>query len=113
MLLDSLEIDLVEFGERTGWDLNERGACKGDVCVPLPEGLLKDGVDIERLAGLLGMPLIHDETHGIWSLGPDSLGRALTSVELPKVRLPDVDGNIFDLEALIGQKILLIAWASW
>jgi hypothetical protein len=27
--------------------------------------------------------------------------------------LPDIDGQPFSLESLRGQKVLLVAWASW
>jgi hypothetical protein len=66
------------------------------------------------LASRLGMPIIADETHGIWALGPESLtGRALTTAAAPDLELSDAHGNPFRLASLHGMKVLLVAWASW
>ena len=112
MLLNSLELDPAAFEARTGWALKPEGACKGPVCVPLTEA---ERGDVAALTGRLGMPLVHDEAEGLWALGPETAvtGRALTSAEAPELELPDVDGNPFKLSSLRGQKVLLVAWASW
>jgi hypothetical protein len=102
--------------KRTGWDIKAQGACLGDVCVPLPaSAALGDGsLDASVLAERLGMPLVHDEEHGLWALGPASVtGRALATADAPELTLPDLDGNPFSLSSLRGQKVLLVAWASW
>ena len=111
MILETLELDRAAFTARTGWELKPEGACKGEVCVPLP-----DGDDVESLAARLGMPLLHDEGHGLWALGPESAvtGRALTTAVAPDFELPQVlTGEPFRLSSLRGQKVLLVAWASW
>jgi hypothetical protein len=60
------------------------------------------------------MPLVHDGQHDLWALGPESLtGRALVSATAPELVLPDVDGRPFVLSSLRGQKVVLVAWASW
>jgi hypothetical protein len=89
--------------------------CKGEVCVPLPEQAVADGrIDASTLEERLGMPLVHDGEHGLWALGPESLtGRALLSATAPELVLPDVDGRPFALSSLHGQKVVLVAWASW
>ena len=63
----------------------------------------------------LGMPLVHDTEHNVWALGPETniTGRALTTAHVPDVVLPDAHGNPFRLSSLLGQKVLLVAWASW
>ena len=59
------------------------------------------------------MALVHDETHGLWALGPESGGRALLSAELPDVTLPDRHGTPFSIASLRGMKVLIVTWASW
>jgi hypothetical protein len=59
------------------------------------------------------MALVHDEKHGLWGLGPESGGRALTSAELPDIVLADRHGQDFALRSLRGTKVFMIAWASW
>ncbi len=111
MLLTSLAIDPAAFEARTGWAIKPEGACKGPVCVPLPSA----PIDAAGLSERLGMPLVHDEDAGLWALGPETAvtGRALTTADAPELELPDVDGNPFKLSSLRGQKVLLVAWASW
>jgi hypothetical protein len=109
VIIDGLDIDPAALAARTGWVLKPEGACKGDVCVPLP-----DRVDAEVLSERLRMPLLHDEAHGLWALGPDNVtGRTLLSAEAPDLTLPDLDGNPVSLASFRGQKVLLAAWASW
>jgi hypothetical protein len=114
MILTSLEIDPKELEARTGWAIKPEGACKGDLCVPLPEGAANGGpVDARMLAERIGMPLVHDEATDTWALGPEAMGRALTTAQAPDLELPDVNGNPFRLSSLRGQKVVLAAWASW
>jgi cytochrome oxidase Cu insertion factor (SCO1/SenC/PrrC family) len=68
---------------------------------------------VNVVADRLGMPLVHDERHGVWALGPESGDRVLASSELPPIVLTDVDGQPFDLTSLRGEKVLIAAWASW
>lgn len=112
MILTSLAITPEEFAERTGWVIKVEGACKAERCVPLPT-MSASRLDVRVLAERLGMPLIHDGAHGLWCLGPEAGGRALSSAILPEVVLPDWHGNEFRLDTLRGRKVLLIAWASW
>jgi len=115
MLLDRPAIHPHGLERRTGWSTKPEGACKGDLCVPLPGVAGEDGsLDAERLAERLGMALLHEPRHGLWALGPETLaGRALVSAELPDITLPDRDGHAVSLRSLRGTKLLLLAWASW
>jgi hypothetical protein len=112
VILDQLEVTPDELRSRTGWEVRPEGACKGDRCVPLPDGV-GDLIDVGVFAERLGMALVHDEPHGLWALGPESGGRALLSAELPEISLPDRHGDPFSLSSLRGTKVLLVAWASW
>ena len=109
MILDQLDIDAGEFAAGTGWQIKPEGACKGEVCVPLPNGF-----DVTSAAQRLGMAIVHDADAGLWALGPESVtGRALVSAEAPELELDDIDGNPFRLSSLHGQKVLLVAWAPY
>jgi hypothetical protein len=117
VLLTDLHVTPADFAARTGWAIKREGACKGEVCVPLPPSAqAADGrLDVAVVADRLGMPLVADADHGLWALGPETAvtGRALTTAVAPELVLPDVDGNPFRLSDLRGQKVLLVAWASW
>ena len=113
MLLRSLQVPKSEFEAGTGWQLKPQGACQGDVCIPLsqPAG---DTIDVVHVAKDLGMPLVEESGHGLWALGPPSIGaRALASAQAPDLRLPGLDGKEFRLASLRGQKVLLYAWAPY
>jgi hypothetical protein len=114
MILDSLLVDPVAFERATGWAIKPEGACKEERCVPLPATVRAgERLDVRVLAGRLGLPLVADEANGLWSLGPEAGGRALTSAVAPDLTLPDWRGEPFRLTSLRGQKVLLVAWASW
>jgi hypothetical protein len=119
MLLDSLRVDVDEFEARTGWRVQPQGLCQGDVCLPLPADAVDNStrtLDITTVAERAGMPLVHDESHNVWALGPAAGPdrRALTTAHVPELELPDLrTGEQFQLSSLRGQKVLLLAWASW
>ena len=114
MILKSLDVDRKEFEGRTGWVFKPEGACKGDVCVPLPAGAASSAkVDARMLSDRLGMPLIHDADANIWSLGPEAMGHALTAAKAADFELPDWQGKQFRLSSLRGQKALIVTWSSW
>lgn len=116
MLLSSLTTDEAAFEAATGWAIKPEGACKAEVCVPLPDEVREEdgSLDAAVLADRLGMPILHDDDHGLVALGPPTVvGRALESAAAPELELPDADGNVFRLSSLHGKKVLLVAWASW
>ena len=117
MILTELQVAKSTFEAGTGWAITRDGACKDEICVLLPDDARasRGRLDVSVIAGRLGMPLVHDEGHGVWALGPETTvtGRALTTARAPELELPDFDGNPFRLSSLLGQKVLLVAWASW
>ena len=114
MITDTLSVTVDVLARETGWAVKPQGACREERCLPLPAGTLQDGrVDLPAFADRLGMPLLHDEQAGLWSLGPESGGRAMTTVTAPDLRLPLLTGEPFALSALRGKKVLIAAWASW
>lgn len=113
MILKTLLVDPRDFAQRTGWHIKPEGACKDERCIPLPPANAEGLFDVRPLAQRLGMPLLHDQKHQLWSLGPEAGGNVLGSAILPDLVLPDLNGNPFALASLRGQKVLILAWASW
>lgn len=116
MILTSLDaVDAAQFGRHTGWTPRPEGLCQGETCVPAAGGLRADDtVDVAIAAQRLGMPLIHDEEHGVWALGPATLGgRALATATAADPELLTHDGAPFRLSSLHGRKVLLVAWSSY
>ncbi len=112
MISRTVDVEAKEFERQTGWEIKPEGACKDGRCVPLPAPL-SSVVDLRIIAERLHMPLVHDEAAGLWCLGPEAGGKALTSARAPDLELPDWHGDTFRLSSLLGQKVLLVAWASW
>lgn len=115
MILTSTTTDPATFEQATGWAIKPEGACRAEMCVPLPDAVRSDsGLDVAALAERLGMPVMRDDEHGVLSLGPSTVtGHALESALAPELELPDTDGNVFRLSSLHGKKVVLVAWASW
>ena len=111
MIVETAEIARDRFETGTGWDLRPEGACRGDVCIPLPDSI-GDTVDVAATAEAMGLPLVRHE--GLTAVGPwGGSGRTLVSAEAPELTLPDLDGNAFHLSSLRGRKVLLLAWAPY
>jgi hypothetical protein len=114
MLLTSLDINADEFAARTGWHARPEGLCHGDVCVPAANVRTANGaLNAHVLSEKLRMPLVHDEAHGIWALGPAAGGKALPSVEAPNITLIDRNGESFSMQSMRGRRMVMVAWASW
>ena len=111
---DPTSISAADLAARTGWVAKPEGLCKGPMCVPLPGGTT-DPLDLQVVAARLGMPVLTDDAHGVTALGPATVGgRALDTAEVPDLALPDLDGNLVDLQSFRGKKkIVAFAWASW
>ncbi len=115
MLLGSTTVTPDAFEAATGWAVKPEGACKAELCVPLPGDVrTDDGLDVLVLADRLGMPVLRDDVHGLVAVGPSTVaGHALETAVAPDLELPDARGNPFRLSSLLGRKVLLVAWASW
>ncbi len=109
MITETLDISPEAFHAGTGWEIKPEGACKGEVCVPLP-----DGYSAQHAADRLGMAVVEDGVSGLAALGPESLnGRALVTATAPELVLPDLDGNEFRLSSLRGKKVVIVSWAPY
>jgi len=113
VVLRDLQVEREAIAARTGWEVKPEGACRDDRCVLLPGDMGEGPLDVRVLADALGMALVSDESRGLWALGPESGGRALTDARMPDVELPDRHGRAFSLRSLRGTKVVMVAWASW
>ena len=113
--MERLDLTAEDLRQATGWEIKPEGACRGGSCVALSGVEVRsDGtIDVRLFASRMDMPLVSDETHGLWALGPRGGGRVLDDVVLPEIALEDFDGNPFEIAALRGRKVVLLAWASW
>jgi hypothetical protein len=94
--------------------MKPEGACLGEICVPVPGGLIDGAVNVSVVAEKLGMPIVHDEEAGLWGIGSATFaGHALSSATAPELELPDWKGNTFQLSSLRGKKVVVISWAPY
>src|SRR3954449_3786029 len=109
MLATSLDVETSAYEASSGWHIRPEGACKGALCIPLPDDVRSEGGDrlhLDKLAERIGAPLVHDHERGVYAIGPSTVsGRALATAEAPELELPDLDGNVFRLASLHGQKV--------
>lgn len=114
MLAPTGPVSAAELEAVTGWELKAEGACRGDLCVPLPEGSVTAAeVDVAVVAARLGMAVV-DDPSGLRALGPASLGaRALSTAVAPELTLPTIDGDTWRLSSSRGQKVLIVSWAPY
>ncbi len=116
MILESLDgVTAADFAARTDWRPTPDGLCRGETCVPAPGSLGDDGtIDVEVVAARLGMPLVHDQVHGLYALGPaTATGRALSTATAADPQLMTRNGERFRLSSLRGRKVVMVAWASY
>ena len=115
---EHLWVPVADLERASGWQLKPEGACKGEVCVPLPRDrswLRGDRFDLAALARHVGEPIVHDDEGHVWLFAePADIKRSrLRSGEAPDFALPDLSGRIHRLSDYRGKKVLLYAWASW
>ena len=114
MILDRLTTSVAAFARGTGWDPKPEGLCRGEVCVPAPGALNGDTVDVKIAADRLGMPIVESPEHGVYALGPATLGgKALATATAPDPEFVTYDGSPFTLSSLRGKKVILVAWSSY
>ena len=111
---DRVWLDPAELEAVTGWVRKPEGLCRGPVCVPVREPI-DDGagrVDLTAVARTLGKRLVVGAGGAVAALADDPMGRGEVR-NLHDLSLPDLDGRMVDLSGTAGQKVVLIAWASW
>lgn len=119
---EALWLPAAELKQVSGWELRPEGACRGDVCLPLPPGdearFVRDGgrqFNLAALAHRLGQPAAHEAAPAVWAFGETAGSRrdALHSLEAPDFALPDLEGTVHQLSDYRGKKVFLVSWASW
>jgi hypothetical protein len=114
MILDRLTTSVADFTRGTGWEPKPEGLCRGEVCVPAPGALDGDTVNVKVAAERLGMPIVESSEHGVFALGPATLGsKALSTATAPDPEFVTYDGSPFRLSSLRGKKVVFVAWASY
>jgi len=115
-----LWISPVDLEKLSGWTLKREGVCKGSTCVPIPPGRESEfvsdggGFNLAALAQLLGETAVHSDDLSAWVvLEPLSSLRRIQSLAAPDFALPDLDGRLHRLSDYRGNKVFLVAWASW
>ena len=101
----------------TGWSREPQGLCRGDACVPLPEGAVDaDGrVDLCVLAASQRQPVVHDAARSMWAFG-SSAGRRredLLTLQAPDFTLTDLDGRTHSLSDYRGKKVFLHSFGTY
>lgn len=115
---DRLLVPVDALEAATGWHLEDRGLCRGEVCVPVRDrdALLDHGsVDLGVMGEAIGHPTVVDGDEGVVAMAAPAVERAasLESLEAPSLTLDDLDGRPVELPGAPGKKKLLVTWASW
>jgi hypothetical protein len=114
---DALWLDAGQLEAATGFHLEPKGFCRGELCVPIPPGeaaRFRAGAraNVLALAGQLRRPVVRDDAHAAISVGPEP-GSRLAGEQAPDFTLPDFDGVPHSLSQYRGKKVLILTWASW
>ncbi len=97
-----------------GFEMKPQGACRAEVCIPLPKQLRKgDWISLTGFAKRAGQTWITEGN--TWSFTEVPILRAgyLRSRVAPEFAVPDRKGRIVRLADSHGKKRLIVTWASW
>ncbi len=99
-----------------GWEVRPEGVCAGEVCVPVPPGATwSEGTDfnLSAFARHIGLAEAADPERAIVAYEVPRRESGIGSIEAPDFTLPDLDGELHSLSDYRGQKVVLLAWASF
>jgi hypothetical protein len=110
----SLWIDTTDLPRVNGFELKPHGACRDELCVPIPNGMRRgDSFNLTAFAALVGQTVVAEPGAHVWSFGEiDALGSG-TSRMAPDFEVPDRLGRPVRLAGFRGKKVLVVTWASW
>ncbi len=117
---DKLLIDPADLSRINGFELKPEGACRGDLCIPLPDGALveQDGkgwFDLTGFAEHVGQPYVADVEARVWSFSdvPATRDDMRVNAMAPDLALTDRSGEVIRIADLKGKKALIVTWSSW
>jgi hypothetical protein len=113
---DALWVRQHDLSRINGFELKPQGACRADLCIPIPKALLRgEYFNLTAFAKKAGQPVVAEPGARVWSFGEmQALGaRFLTSRIAPDFIVPDRAGRPVHLSHFRGRKVLVITWASW
>jgi hypothetical protein len=114
---DALWVRKIDLPRINGFELKPQGACRGDVCVPVPkEQMTRSGFfDLTAFARKVGQSVVVDRTARVWSFGeiPAFGSGSVGSRIAPDFTVPDRKGQPVHLSDFRGKKVLVVTWASW
>ena len=96
------------------FEVKPQGACRADVCIPIPKDLKKGGwFNLTGFARKVREAVVADS--GVWSFGEIPVLRSgfFNSRIAPDFAAPDRKGRVVHLSDFRGKKVLVVTWASW
>jgi len=109
-----LWVEARDLPKLNGFEVKPQGACRGDVCIPLPKSLKnKSRLNLSGFARKVKQAAVREGD--LWSFGeiPTLRSGYLDSRIAPSFVVRDRKGVDVRLEDFRGRKILLLTWASW
>ena len=111
-------ISLDDFARATGWQLKPQGLCIAEICVPVRDAKTltnQTQIDLVEFARVTKQNIVVDQEHKVAALGEhaDTRSEAMTSLDAPDFRLPDIHGRQVSFSDFNRRKRLLLAWSSW
>jgi len=117
---DALLIDPADLTRVNGFELKPEGACRGDLCIPLPAGAMveqdgKNWFNLTAFADHVGQPYVADIEARVWSFGevPARRDGMRVNAMAPDIELTDRSGKVIRLADLKGKKAMIVTWSSW
>ena len=111
-------ISLDDFARATGWQLKPQGLCIAEICVPVRDAKTLSNqtqIDLVEFARVTNQNIVVDQERKVVALGEhaDTRSEAMTSLDAPDFRLPDIHGRQVSFSDFNRRKRLLLAWSSW
>ena len=111
-------ISLDDFARATGWQLKPQGLCIDEICVPVRDAKTltnQTQIDLVEFARVTNQNIVVDQERKVAALGEhaDTRSAAMTSLDAPDFRLPDIHGRQVSFSDFNRRKRLLLAWSSW